>query len=563
MQDKHNLDELEKRVDELRREAHELKVLIHSIRRQNVGEEQRPINQAANVVPEQRNEKHIPLPQKQKKVVQKEQIDWEKQIGQVWLPRIFIFVLLLGVVWAFKAASDFGIINEPVKVLLGYLSSAILIYLGLLQIKKKRIALGQVLLGGSVVLLLIVTFAMHVLYDLVPLVVAFPLNIVWIGLGIFFANRYQSQPLAIVTAIGGYLIPFLIESQNPNVFQFITFETIFYGALLAFAILKKFNILYHVAFAFLHFTLLAGALIQSNGDIDYFAFAVIVQHIFLLGGYLLFRSFDKEQLGILFGSFLLMLAWTRAAFTDGTFEWLLLIFIILYVFLSFLLWKPSKEKLAGTLSIASIAILAYLVSRFEVEDISGVLLVQGMISFYLGIRAQSKLKQAVGSLIFVVSSYVIFLMQFHEIFSIEFINWILLIGAIFVLPKLIAQVEWIKDVTRDSLYKLLQIINMVLLLFFITLTVSALTNDLELSMQYMMVSFAWAIYAFVGIVLGSQRDNKPLRVFGLTLLFITLGKLIFFDLSYVSIFIRAILFIGLGVIGILGSRVFYRGKSNK
>lgn len=561
MQDKHNLDDLEKRVDELRREAHELKVLIHSIRRQNLVEEQRPIDQAINVgVPETNNEKQQPLQSTQKKVVQKEHIDWEKQIGQVWLPRIFIFVLLLGVVWAFKAASDYGIINEPVKVVLGYLSSAILIYLGFSQIKKKRNALGQVLLGGSVVLLLIVTFAMHVLYDLVPLVIAFPLNIVWIVLGIFFANRYQSQPLAVVTAIGGYLIPFLIESQSPTIIQFIVFETVFYGALLAFAMMKRFNILYHTAFAFLHFTLLAGALIQSNGDLDYFAFAVIVQHIFLLGGYLLFRSFEKEQLGILFGSFLLMLAWARAAFTDGTFEWLLLIFIILYVFLSFLLWKPSKEKLAGTLSIASIAVLSYLVSRFEIEEISGVLLVQGMLSLYLGIRAQSKLKQVVATLIFVASSYVIFLMQFHEILSIEFINWILLIGAIFVLPKLIAQVEWIKDITKDSLYKLLQIINMVLLLFFITLTVNALTNEFELSMQYMMVSFAWAIYAFVGIVLGSQRDNKPLRVFGLTLLFITLGKLIFFDLSYVSIFIRAILFIGLGVIGILGSRVFYKNK---
>ncbi|USK35254.1 hypothetical protein LIT25_08130 [Bacillus sp. F19] len=30
-------------------------------------------------------------------------VDWERVIGQVWLPRVFILVLLLGVLWAFKA----------------------------------------------------------------------------------------------------------------------------------------------------------------------------------------------------------------------------------------------------------------------------------------------------------------------------------------------------------------------------------------------------------------------------------------------------------------------------
>lgn len=77
----------------------------------------------------------------------------------------------------------------------------------------------------------------------------------------------------------------------------------------------------------------------------------------------------------------------------------------------------------------------------------------------------------------------------------------------------------------------------------------------------MSVSIAWAIYGLIGIVLGSIKDHKPFRIFGLGLLFITLAKLVFIDLAYISILIRAILFIILGIIGIAGSRIFYKKQS--
>ncbi|MFT4416570.1 DUF2339 domain-containing protein [Fredinandcohnia humi] len=564
MADLDKLEEIEKRVDELRKEAHELKILIHSIKRQAYMGEQHPLSETirpAPAVPKPEVPSHNQNQPKPKKPVQRnESIDWEKQIGQVWLPRIFIFVLLVGVMWAFKAASDYGLINEPVKILLGYLASGLLIYLGLKQMKKKRNALGQVLLGGSVVTLLIVTFAMHVLYGLVPFIITFPLNIGWIALGIYFANHFNSQALAVVTAIGGYLIPFLIESENPSALTFIVFETIYYGALLAFAIRKKFNIVYHVAFAFLHFTLLAGAIFQSNGELELFAFAIIVQHLFLLVSYLYYPSFEKEQLGIVFGSFLVMVAWCRVSFQIVPFEWVVLFFFVLYVGLSIYFWKTRKGKLPAVLSMASLSILTYLISRFQIEDISGLLVIQGLLSLYLGMLAGSKLKQAVGAFIYFGCSYVIFLIQFEEILSIQFLNWLILIGSLFVLKLLIKRMYWMKEDAKDSLIKVLEVITMLLILVFITLVVGKLTDPLSMSIGYMTISITWALYAFIGIVVGSTKDYKPFRVFGLTLLFITLGKLIFFDLSYVSIFIRALLFMGLGVIGILGSRVFYKSK---
>ena len=74
----------------------------------------------------------------------------------------------------------------------------------------------------------------------------------------------------------------------------------------------------------------------------------------------------------------------------------------------------------------------------------------------------------------------------------------------------------------------------------------------------MSVSIAWATYVLIEVFLGSTRDNKPLRVFGLVPMFVTLAKLVFVDLTYISLLIRAILFIALGIIGVVGSRILYK-----
>ena len=56
--------------------------------------------------------------------------------------------------------------------------------------------------------------------------------------------------------------------------------------------------------------------------------------------------------------------------------------------------------------------------------------------------------------------------------------------------------------------------------------------------------------------------KKPkVRLAGILFLFITLLKIIFFDLPDVSTAMRAILFIGLGAIGVAISRLFYKRKS--
>ncbi|MBM7661892.1 putative membrane protein [Bacillus mesophilus] len=548
---KEQITSLERRLVALEKEATDLKVEILKLKNNTILEEA-DLDQANKKVEQELIRPTLP----RGKDAKKEQVDWEKQIGQIWLPRIFIFVLLLGIVWGFKAASDYGLLNDLVKVAIGFLSAILLFVLGRQQIKKKREGLGQVLLGGSIVLLLIVTFAAHVLYGLIPSIPALMLNIIWVSIGISVAHYYESEPLAILTGIGGYLIPFLLENQDQNVANFVLFETIFYIVLLLFALKKKFTILYLVAFGLLHVTLLAGSLLIRPDDLKIFGLAVLIQHLVLFIGFFMKSWFIDRQIAILFTSSILTISWLKVAFTNSQFELIILTIFIIYAILSVYFWSRDKIRVSATLAISTISLFVWFLTRFDANHITGLLLLQGLFTLYLGIITSSKLSQAIGMVLYICNFFMVLSTPFEDVTSIQFINWLILLGSVILISKLLRNHEIIKD--RIKFIMMTKITTLILTLLFITFTMQALTADMSMNLQYMAVSFAWAIYALMLIMFGATKGDKVFRIFGLVLLFVTLAKLILIDLAYISIVIRAILFIGIGLIGVAGSRIFYK-----
>lgn len=64
--------------------------------------------------------------------------------------------------------------------------------------------------------------------------------------------------------------------------------------------------------------------------------------------------------------------------------------------------------------------------------------------------------------------------------------------------------------------------------------------------------------AIIGMIYGRIKNVKGARYAGVILLISTLLKVIFIDLPTVSILVKAVLFIGLGAVGLVISRMFYR-----
>jgi uncharacterized membrane protein len=76
--------------------------------------------------------------------------------------------------------------------------------------------------------------------------------------------------------------------------------------------------------------------------------------------------------------------------------------------------------------------------------------------------------------------------------------------------------------------------------------------------QQLALSIFWSAYAFLAIVIGIWRRTRPLRLFAMALLGISILKVFLFDLSFLSLPYRILSFLGLGVILMLVSLLYIR-----
>lgn len=614
------------------------------------------------------NSEHAPAISSKSK---KTEVDWEKLLGQVWLPRIFIFVLILGILWGFKAAVDSGFITEPIRVVLGMITAGVLIYLGEKQIKKNREALGQVLLGGSVVIFILSTFAAHMLYGLIVPSIAFILNVLWVILGIYLSHRHNSQPISIIAAVAGFLVPYLVENKGDSTLFLVAYEVIFYLSLLKYALLKKFIYLYITSGGLLHISLLIMCVFPGD-QIEAATVAIMVQHVFLLLTFLRKKLFITAQKATLFTSFVLTQLWAGVGFADALYFSFLAIFFAVYTVLSYVYFGKNKEKLNITLPIATYALSMFLLDISKEEHIGLAFLIEGVIALYIGLAGKIKNQTIAGGSVYALGVLLTAFDEIERFLSIETVAWLMMIVSLFtvgyafkkfklrienkrfsynsiinllsgftvfsilsfivqvldnkyegvavLLEGLIAfyiavkqrlqnrvvvsaivyvigvtfitlngieevisfeTVAWIAMLTSfvymrklsDNLNKFFEdtsgFLNIlfgataIYILVFITQLGAVATVSFSNNIQSLTISSLWAIYAIVGVVYGAIKRNKKIRLLGIGLLFLTLLKLIFIDMASISILVRAILFIGLGFIGVALSRFFYSNKKGE
>ncbi|EKN68419.1 DUF2339 domain-containing protein [Schinkia azotoformans] len=565
MQDEERIYLLEKRVSELESELSILKTAIHvpspiDDSHSSLLQTQSNTN-VANVpkVPvDQTIDKNWDLLKKsQQKEQPKEKRDLEKLLTQVWLPRIFMVVMLLGVLWGFKVAIDYGFLTPAVRIILGYIVGAALIYLGQKQLKHAREKLGIVLLGGSYSILLFTTFAANILFGFFPSPLAFILNIIWLGIGLFLASKHHSQALGVFIAIGGYLIPFLIESENPSIWIFASYETILYLILLYFSLRKKFISLYFVAFALLHLTFfiysIAAGFLSNNDPLVY---GVVIQFLFITVIYLKGTFYTTEQRATLFTSFVLTTGWVNITFTDFAAEQFALITTVIFLLITYF-FKKDKDKMVIASVVAAFALITWLIHIFEGDLLQVFLLVEGVALLYLGWNLQSSLQKLAGAIIYSIAFLIAIENNYERLFSIDSMIWLtLLLTAGYVLYGIV-KYEKNQNILKWTLVGM----NIIVWLRYTLLLIPLILAGLDENVIQMTVSFVWAILSVALVVFGVKRNKKSVRLTGVGLLFISLIKVVFFDLFMVSIAIRAILFIGIGVIGILISRIFY-SKNN-
>ncbi|GIP29812.1 membrane protein [Paenibacillus sp. J23TS9] len=492
--------------------------------------------------------------------------DWEHLIARVWLPRVFIVVLLLGVLWGFTAAVSAGYLTEPVRCLLGVVVAASMYWLGERQIRNQREALGQVLLGGAIGVLILSVFAAHELYSLIPSALAFVLYILSIALCVFTAQRRRSQTLMIIATVAGYLIPFLVHSTHPNAWVFTGYEAIFSLAMIAVALKFDYRAAYYVAVGVLHLPLLIGYAAGDFGESRHiFIAAVFIQHAVLLA-YAYFgpvrRKLDETL--SLFPVYGLMALWIYALypFTGDSIHWrpLMLIGWALIYSLAALGKYVKGERPPVYISIATAAWFLWALDILNQSYSPAAAIVIGTAGLILGFKLKNYMQQITAAAVFLYGVSGTLFLIIHDLFSAPSLSWLILLISIAVLSYVIRHMS--EPIIFGRLPDILMWADALLAIIFITQITNVLTADLTYDFRHLVLSAVWALYAIAVIVCGMIFQRQMVRIAGIGLLFLTLVKVIIVDLPDVSVAVRAILFIGLGALGMFVSRLLYKRKDS-
>lgn len=184
-------------------------------------------------------------------------------------------------------------------------------------------------------------------------------------------------------------------------------------------------------------------------------------------------------------------------------------------------------------------------------------IVQAAVVYYLAQKRKSTFG-TIASFIILLPVLSFLLDMPGEMFTVTiFVTWILFIGFF----KFIYMLNDISTVIKDYYIKnaFPYLLSFLVVIFF-TKTAAFLTKDSTYMMTNIGVSISWIAFVVVAYISYSYFKYKHWNYIGLAFLILALSKVTLFDLAMVDIVWRAILFITLGVIGLLISKVFYNSK---
>lgn len=177
-----------------------------------------------------------------------EGVTMEFAVATTWLLRLGIFILILGIGFFLSYTATSEAMGPLVRVSISVLTGVLLLVGGLKLIGGRYDLIGQGLSGAGFATFYFSFFTGFRL-EVMGAPLAFALMIlVTISAGVV-AIRRNSLLIAILGIAGGYLTPFMIETDNPSVITFLGYLLLLGCGVLFIAWKRDWRILNYIAFA--------------------------------------------------------------------------------------------------------------------------------------------------------------------------------------------------------------------------------------------------------------------------------------------------------------------------
>lgn len=179
----------------------------------------------------------------------KQPSDLEKIIGESWINKIGILIVIIGVAIGAKYSIENELISPLTRIILGYMMGIGLLGFGI-KLKPKFEDYSAVLVSGSISIFYFITYFAYSFYDLIPQALAFVTMLIFTAFGVFTAIKYNRVVIAHIGLIGAYAVPFLLSSGSGRVDILFSYMLIINLGILFISIKRDWKTLHYSAFFF-------------------------------------------------------------------------------------------------------------------------------------------------------------------------------------------------------------------------------------------------------------------------------------------------------------------------
>ncbi len=175
-------------------------------------------------------------------------VTMEFAVATTWLLRLGIFILILGIGFFLRYTATSEAIGPLVRVSVSILTGALLLLGGLKLFRGRYDLIGQGLAGAGFATFYFSFFTAHRL-EVLGAPLAFGMMILVTSAAGVIAIRSNSLLIAILGIAGGYLTPFMIDTDTPSAVSFLGYLLVLGSGVLFIAWKRDWRILNYIAFA--------------------------------------------------------------------------------------------------------------------------------------------------------------------------------------------------------------------------------------------------------------------------------------------------------------------------
>ena len=490
----------------------------------------------------------------------------ETRFGLGWLNRVAAITLLFGVAFLFKYAVDNQWIGPSMRVALGLVAAALALSAGeWISLRSQKVlangqkVFAQGLTGLGLALLYLSFYASFSFYHLLPQSAAFLLMCLTTIAAGALAAHYDSQAVAILGTVGGYVTPALLATGEDRLGTLAIFSLVLGAGAVGMARVKRWSALEYLAFAgtWLLFLEWSGTFLNDDTRARAFAWLTAAFVLFFLASALTTRLWLLAlNAGFYFaGAYFVLEPQYHAQL--GEFAAAL---AVLHGLTAWLMREPYARFAQLAAAIAAVFLTLAIPLQFASFRITMLWSLEAAALAWLAARLERPRFQ--------VAAWFLFAGVFLRLFAIDarvfesaFFNARLLTFAVAAASLWIASRAALSQESRVVTYGA----GHLALLWALALEVSAWAQRAAevqdaASLSATGLSLLMAVYGASLVVVGVAARSAMNRILGLGLLALVIAKLYLFDVWQLSRGFRITAFLVLGALLLLVSYLYSRFK---